>query len=49
MDLLINKFKIDPNNWHTDGYMPIHRACWGNEKRHTKTLKVLLDYGVDVE
>ena len=24
----------------------INRACWGREKRHTKTVRVLLEAGV---
>jgi ankyrin repeat protein len=31
---------------HKDGYMPIHRVCWGKEKRHTDTVKVFLDAGI---
>ena len=27
-------------------YTPIHRACWGSEPRHTKTVQVLLEAGV---
>ena len=29
-----------------DGYTPLHRACWGAEKRHTETVRVLLEAGV---
>ena len=37
---------LDPNDTHRDGYSAIHRACWGREKRHTATVRVLLDAGV---
>eukprot|EP00195_Chlamydomonas_chlamydogama_P014942 CAMPEP_0202909808 /NCGR_PEP_ID=MMETSP1392-20130828/50328_1 /ASSEMBLY_ACC=CAM_ASM_000868 /TAXON_ID=225041 /ORGANISM="Chlamydomonas chlamydogama, Strain SAG 11-48b" /LENGTH=222 /DNA_ID=CAMNT_0049599677 /DNA_START=254 /DNA_END=922 /DNA_ORIENTATION=- len=41
---------LNPSDRHRDGYTPIHRACWGTEKRHTKTVKVLLEEGkVDVD
>eukprot|EP00501_MAST-03F_sp_TOSAG23-6_P002056 GSMAST32.ASY1.ANO1.2147.1 assembled CDS len=30
---------------HEDGYMPIHRAAWGRNTRHTDTVKVFLDAG----
>ena len=30
------------------GYAPIHRACWGREKRHADTVAVFLKNGVDV-
>merc|ERR1719246_289269 len=32
-----------------DGYTPIHRACWGAEKRHMKTVKALLKANVSPE
>ncbi|CAD7957607.1 unnamed protein product [Amoebophrya sp. A120] len=31
---------------HSDGYKAFHRACWGREKRHTKTVQVFIDAGV---
>ena len=27
----------------------MHRACWGDEERHTQTVKAFLDAGVDPE
>ena len=27
-------------------YTPLHRACWGNEPKHTDTVRALLDAGV---
>jgi hypothetical protein len=27
-------------------FTPLHRACWGGEERHTRTVRVLLDAGV---
>ena len=29
-----------------DGFTPIHRACWGGEKRHTDTVRAFLEAGV---
>jgi len=46
---LIEEQKLDFDYLHTDGYAPIHRACWGKEQRHTDVLKVLLDAGVSPE
>ena len=40
---------VDPLDEHDDGYMPIHRATWGKEKRHTDTVRVLLENGVPVD
>lgn len=34
-----------PNVMHEDGFFPVHRSCWGQEKRHTETLKVFLEGG----
>lgn len=32
---------------HADGYAPFHRACWGNEQRHSDTVQFLLEIGTD--
>ena len=37
---------IDPFEKHGDGYVPIQRACWGNEDRHTDTVKMFLSNNV---
>ena len=37
---------IDIMQPHTDGYYPLHRACWGREQRHTDTVQAFLDLGV---
>mmetsp|Transcript_55730 Transcript_55730/g.135035 ORF Transcript_55730/g.135035 Transcript_55730/m.135035 type:complete len:197 (-) Transcript_55730:83-673(-) len=40
------KTGLDPlTDQHSDGYYPLHRACWGREGRHTKTVEVFLDHG----
>ncbi len=33
---------------HEDGYVPLHRACWGRTKDHALTAKEFLLAGVDV-
>lgn len=38
---------VDSSDYHSDGFAPIHRACWGRERRHTDTVKVFLEAGVD--
>jgi ankyrin repeat protein len=30
---------------HTDGYYPLHRACWGREERHAETVKIFIEVG----
>ena len=37
---------LDPSHRHTDGYTPIHRACWGDENRHTLMVRTLVKAGV---
>ena len=37
---------LDPSDMNKDGFTPIHRAAWGNEKRHTDTVRVFLKAGV---
>ena len=37
---------LDPSDRHSDGFTPIHRACWGREQRHADTVRVLLKAGV---
>ena len=41
--LLKDKRNIDPGHFHSDGFSPLHRACWGNEPRHTETVKVFVE------
>lgn len=38
---------LSPNEKHQDGFFPLHRACWGSERRHTDTVRVFLEAGVD--
>ena len=47
---LLNKYGVDVlGDKHTDGFYPLHRACWGREARHTETVRYLLStVGVDV-
>ncbi len=42
--LLLEKPSV-PNVMHEDGFFAVHRSCWGQEKRHTETLKVFLEGG----
>ena len=32
---------------HSDGFAPIHRACWGSETRHSLTIEVLILAGIN--
>eukprot|EP00462_Mataza_sp_D1_P020207 CAMPEP_0175138470 /NCGR_PEP_ID=MMETSP0087-20121206/10369_1 /TAXON_ID=136419 /ORGANISM="Unknown Unknown, Strain D1" /LENGTH=194 /DNA_ID=CAMNT_0016421381 /DNA_START=18 /DNA_END=602 /DNA_ORIENTATION=+ len=46
-EYLITEHNLDPNDFHEDGFAPLHRACWGETERHTETVKMLLRHGVD--
>ena len=37
---------LDPLDTHKDGYIGMHRACWGREKRHAETVQAFIDAGV---
>ena len=46
---LLNEHGVDVlGDKHTDGFYPLHRACWGREARHTETVRYLLTAGVNV-
>jgi hypothetical protein len=38
----------DPLHRHQDGFVPMHRSCWGTTPRHTESVIVFLEHGVDV-
>jgi hypothetical protein len=38
----------DPLHRHEDGFIPMHRACWGTTPKHTESVLVFLEHGVDV-
>ena len=45
-------FGLEAGDVHKDGFTPLHRACWGREKRHAETVRVLVEEGglpVDVK
>lgn len=45
---LLKEHGIDVvKDFHPDGYAPLHRACWGNEQRHSDTVQFLLEIGTD--
>jgi ankyrin repeat protein len=45
---ILNERGVDViRDFHSDGYAPLHRSCWGNEQRHADTVQYLLEIGVD--
>jgi hypothetical protein len=47
---LLSQYGINVmDDYHADGFVPLHRACWGREERHTETVRVLVnELGVDI-
>lgn len=43
---ILKEHGLDPLEYHKDGYIGMHRACWGGEKRHTDTVEAFLKAGV---
>lgn len=41
-----NDGAINTMEQHSDGYFPLHRACWGRELRHADTVQTFLELGV---
>ena len=39
----------DPHQKHSDGFNPLHRACWGRMPRHAETVQVFIDAGVPAD
>ncbi len=37
---------LDPNDVHSDGFTPFHRALWGAQGRHTDTVRAFLKSGL---
>lgn len=45
--LVLSRFRDRvPVHAHSDGFLPIHRACWGRDPRHADTVSAFLDAGV---
>ena len=43
---ILNAHGMDPLDRHSDGFIGMHRACWGGEQRHTDTVRAFLEAGV---
>ena len=39
---------VDALHRHKDGFIPMHRACWGSTPVHTESVLAFLEHGVDV-
>eukprot|EP00548_Thalassiothrix_antarctica_P020034 CAMPEP_0194184114 /NCGR_PEP_ID=MMETSP0154-20130528/35855_1 /TAXON_ID=1049557 /ORGANISM="Thalassiothrix antarctica, Strain L6-D1" /LENGTH=225 /DNA_ID=CAMNT_0038901519 /DNA_START=8 /DNA_END=685 /DNA_ORIENTATION=+ len=48
MKILVEEANLDVINIrHEDGFKPLHRACWGKNKRHTEVVEYLISKGAD--
>lgn len=45
MKVLIEE-EVPVNTYHADGFLPLHRACWGDEKSHAETVRFLRQHGI---
>ena len=45
---LLLEHGADPLHRHPDGFIPMHRACWGTTPRHTEAVLLFLEAGVPV-
>lgn len=46
--VFVSEYGLEVDDVHEgDGYTPLHRACWGAEDRHTKTVEALILLGAD--
>lgn len=43
---ILKEHGLDLLDTHKDGFIGMHRACWGQEQRHTDTVKAFLEAGV---
>ena len=43
---LLNRYGVELNTVHEDGFYPIHRACWGHEERYTRTVAAFINVGI---
>mmetsp|Transcript_2464 Transcript_2464/g.3835 ORF Transcript_2464/g.3835 Transcript_2464/m.3835 type:complete len:230 (+) Transcript_2464:24-713(+) len=46
-EVFVSEFGLNVDDVHEDGFTPLHRACWGGEERHTKTVEVLIGLGAN--
>ena len=42
---ILKEHGLDLLDTHKDGFIGMHRACWGQEQRHTDTVKAFLEAG----
>jgi|EP01046_Picozoa_sp_COSAG06_P041299 hypothetical protein len=43
---ILQEHGLDLLDTHKDGFIGMHRACWGGEQRHTDTVEAFLKAGV---
>jgi ankyrin repeat protein len=43
---VLHEYGLSQQEYHTDGYLPFHRACWGQTERHAVFVLYLLKQGI---
>ena len=46
---ILKEHGLDMLDRHKDGFIGMHRACWGQEQRHTDTVEAFLKAGASFE
>jgi ankyrin repeat protein len=43
---VLHEYGLSKQEYHSDGYLPFHRACWGQTERHAVFVLYLLKQGI---
>jgi ankyrin repeat protein len=43
---VLHEYGLSQQEYHADGYLPFHRACWGQTERHAVFVLYLLKQGI---
>jgi ankyrin repeat protein len=43
---VLHEYGLSKQEYHADGYLPFHRACWGQTERHAVFVLYLLKQGI---
>jgi ankyrin repeat protein len=43
---VLHEYGLSNQDFHKDGYLPFHRACWGQTQRHAVFVNYLLKMGI---
>ena len=43
---ILHVYELSKQEFHADGFLPYHRACWGRTDRHADFISYLLKEGI---